>query len=77
MVADEPAVLGGHDVGPDPFEYLLAGLGACTVMTLRLYADRKGWPLEGTVVTLHHAARATGDERDVFSREIVWPAPEG
>lgn len=39
-------------------------------MTLRLYADRKGWPLERTVVTLRHALRATGDQRDGFSREI-------
>lgn len=45
LTADEPVSAGGLNTGPDPYEYLLAGLGACTVMTLRRYATRKGWPL--------------------------------
>jgi uncharacterized OsmC-like protein len=52
LVADEPTSLGGTDAGPTPYEYLLAGLGGCTAMTLRLYADRKGWPLESVAVRL-------------------------
>ena len=52
LVADEPASLGGTDAGPTPYEYLLAGLGGCTAITLRLYADRKGWPLESVAVRL-------------------------
>ena len=52
--ADEPADLGGTDTAPNPYEYLLGALGACTVMTLRMYADRKGWPLEQVVAHLHH-----------------------
>jgi uncharacterized OsmC-like protein len=52
LVADEPTSLGGTDAGPTPYDYLLAGLGGCTAMTLRLYADRKGWPLESVAVRL-------------------------
>jgi uncharacterized OsmC-like protein/fermentation-respiration switch protein FrsA (DUF1100 family) len=53
-LADEPVAAGGEDTGPGPYDYLLAGLGACTSMTMRLYADRKSLPLERVTVTLNH-----------------------
>jgi putative redox protein len=54
LLADEPAKLGGLDSGPGPYDFLLAGLGACTSMTIRLYADLKKIPLENVSVRLNH-----------------------
>ena len=55
LVADEPAALGGTDAGPTPYDYLAAALGACTAMTIRLYAARRGWPLGDVTVRLRHS----------------------
>lgn len=55
LVADEPLTFGGTDEGPTPYDYLTAALGACTAMTIRIYADRRGWPLEGVTVRLMHS----------------------
>ena len=55
LVADEPIAAGGDDSGPGPYDYVLAGLGACTSMTMRMYADRKSLPLERVTVTLNHS----------------------
>lgn len=52
FIIDEPKTLGGGDLGPTPYEYLLGALSGCTAMTLRLYANRKKWPLESVEVRM-------------------------
>jgi putative redox protein len=55
LVADEPESVGGSNTGPSPYELLAAALGACTTMTLRMYAERKGWPLDAAEARIEHA----------------------
>jgi putative redox protein len=54
LVGDEPVSAGGGDAGPSPFGFVIAGLGACTAITLRMYAERKNWPLTGLAVDLEY-----------------------
>jgi putative redox protein len=54
LVGDEPVSAGGGDAGPSPFGLVLAGLAACTAITLRMYAERKNWPLSGLAVELQY-----------------------
>ena len=69
MLADEPEAAGGADSGPGPYDFVLAGLGACTSMTMRLYADRKSLPLERTTVTLTHSKIHAQDCAECETRE--------
>jgi uncharacterized OsmC-like protein/alpha-beta hydrolase superfamily lysophospholipase len=69
LTADEPASAGGDDRGPSPYDLLTAALGACTAMTLRMYADRKKIPLEAVVVRLKHTKIHAADCRDCDTRE--------
>lgn len=66
--ADEPADKGGDDNGPAPHELLAAALGSCTAITLKLYADRKGWPLRDVRV---HVSGAPADGRYVITRTLT------
>jgi putative redox protein len=87
LVVDEPREVGGTDAGPTPYELLLTALAACTAMTLRMYADRKRWPLEDVVVRLRpvraHATdcadcetQAVGAGRLEREVELVGPLDE-
>ncbi|MCK1642653.1 OsmC family protein [Bradyrhizobium sp. 157] len=69
MVADEPVAVGGQDSGPGPYDFLLAGLGACTSMTMRMYADRKSLPLDRVTVTLKHSKVHAKDCAECETRE--------
>jgi uncharacterized OsmC-like protein/fermentation-respiration switch protein FrsA (DUF1100 family) len=84
LIADEPAAVGGENLGPTPYDLLAAALGACTTMTLRMYAERKKWPLEEAVVRLQHSRIHAEDEErceegdarlDRIDREVTLVGP--
>jgi uncharacterized OsmC-like protein len=69
MIADEPESAGGADKGPTPYDYLVAGLGACKAITMRMYADRKKWPLDAAMISLTHNKLHADDCRDCETRK--------
>jgi len=72
LYADEPEDLGGSDLGPTPFEFVLAGLGSCTTITLRMYANRKKWPVTHISVDVSYKKSGFGvDMKSVFIRKIT------
>ena len=64
LIADEHLGLGGRDAGPAPFELILSGLGACTAVTLKMYAERKQWPLTAVHVALRYTKEGDADQID-------------
>src|SRR3954454_4227026 len=72
LVADEPAANGGGDAGPSPFGLLLSGLAACTAMTLRMYAERKGWTLSRLDVDVVYNLEANAEPS--IARTTTSPA---
>ncbi|SKB40427.1 bifunctional alpha/beta hydrolase/OsmC family protein [Maribacter arcticus] len=78
LIADEPTGFGGNDFGPSPYDYVSSGLGACTAMTLRMYATRKNWDLQKVVVHVDHGKEHAPDSEntstvkkiDTFKRKI-------
>jgi putative redox protein len=72
FLVDERPARGGADAGPMPFEYLLAGLGACTSITLRMYAERHGWKIGAVDVSL---ALRKGDDASRIERRVTVSAP--
>lgn len=78
LFADEPAEVGGDGTGPTPYELLSGALAACTAMTLKLYAERKGWTLPPFSVEAAHSIQPGENgaaARDRFAREIVFEGP--
>jgi putative redox protein len=70
FLIDEPVAAGGLGSGPNPYNLLSAALGACTTMTLRLYANRKGWPLQRVRVAVRHS-RTDLNARDLFETDVA------
>lgn len=69
LPADEPVAAGGTDTGADPYGLLMAALGACTSMTISLYARRKQWPLDAVTVSLRHSRIHAADCADCETRD--------
>lgn len=74
LIADEPVAAGGLGSGPTPYELLCAALAACTTMTLRLYAEGKGWPVAAIRTQVGHQRESGKTPPDLFVRRIALPA---
>ena len=72
FIVDEPVEQGGGDTGASPFTHLLASLGSCTAITIRMYAQRKGWPVEDISILLSYSTEMVGDKKvTVFTRAVT------
>ncbi|MGA2952035.1 MAG: OsmC family protein [Caulobacteraceae bacterium] len=72
---DEPVAAGGTGTGPGPYDLLCAALAECTTLTVRLYADRKAWPLTAIEVAVSHEVQADATPRDLFRRSVNLTGP--
>lgn len=72
LIMDEPESNGGKDLGPDPYSALLASLASCTLATLRMYIDRKGWDIPEINIAINAAQELDGEFETVFSRHISF-----
>lgn len=72
LVMDEPENMGGNDLGPDPYSTLLASLAGCTLSTLRMYIDRKGWDIPEIKISLNLSQENNPDLETVITREISF-----
>ncbi len=75
FIGDEPVAVGGTGLGPAPHDLLSAALAECTVLTLRLYADRKAWPLEAIEARVTHEVQASLTPKDLFHRVVRLTGP--
>ena len=73
LLMDEPESVGGNDLGPDPFSTFLASLAGCTLSTLRMYIDRKGWDIPEINISLNLTQETNANLETVISRTITFP----
>ena len=73
LLMDEPESVGGENIGPDPFSTFLASLAGCTLSTLRMYIDRKGWDIPEINISLNLAQEMNPDLKTTISRAITFP----
>lgn len=74
LTMDEPQSAGGNDLGPDPYSTLLASLAGCTLSTLRMYIDRKGWDIPEIKIALNLAQENNGELETIITRKISFPS---
>lgn len=77
LISDEPVDKGGEDLGPDPYDYLLMSLGSCSVITMKMYADRKKWQIDELFIEMSHYKKdvkggdGKSEKQDVIEKEVI------
>lgn len=72
LIMDEPESIDGNDLGPDPYSTLLASLASCTLSTLHMYIDRKGWAIPEINISLNATQETEGELNTIISRSILF-----